>query len=393
MDKSQQIIPINKQGSFSKIAIGSGLLALMVAGLSGLSNPGQFYHSYLTAFIFWLSIGLGALFFTMINHITGSVWSVVIRRLHESIMVLLPVFILLFIPIIFGIGDLFHWSHVETVQKSEILIKKSSYLNIPFFLIRSVIYLGAWTLLAIVLYRLSIKQDRGDERILHRLQRISAPGIFVFAVTLTFAAFDWIMSLDAHWYSTIFGVYCFSGSFLAALVFLVILIRYIQYRGFLNDEITVEHYHDLGKLIFGFVVFWAYIAGSQYFLIWYGNIPEETIWFLHRWEGSWKTISTVIIFGHFVIPFFMLSFRSVKRNRSLLTFFAAWILVMHYIDMYWLIMPSLHDHNAHFSWIDVTAVIGIGGIICGLLWQRLGSASLVPVNDPNLTQSMAIDHG
>ncbi|MFQ5453733.1 MAG: hypothetical protein ACE5D6_06060, partial [Candidatus Zixiibacteriota bacterium] len=207
-------------------------------------------------------------------------------------------------------------------------------------------------------------------------------------LTITFSSFDWLMSLDAHWFSTIFGVYIFSGAFLAILSFLVLIMAYQRKNNVLSDIITVEHYHDLGKFIFAFIIFWAYMAFSQYFLIWYSNLPEENYWFLYRWDNSWEAVSMIIIFGHFVIPFVILLTRASKRNIRFLVFMAGWILVMRWIDLYWLVMPTHYRDGLHFSWLDITTFIGIGGLFLWFFWRRYTTNALVPVNDPGLTTSI-----
>ena len=199
------------------------------------------------------------------------------------------------------------------------------------------------------------------------LDVISAPGMLLFALTLTFAAFDWLMSLDPHWYSTIFGVYIFAGSFLSILAFITLVVAFMRHSGILREEITIEHFHDLGKLIFAFTVFWSYIAFSQYFLIWYANIPEETIWYLHRWEGNWKYVSLALVFGHFVIPFLILLSREPKRNVTAMTIMSCWILVIHWIDLYWIIWPNF-QHHFHVTFFEIllclATFVGIGGNLC-----------------------------
>ncbi len=196
------------------------------------------------------------------------------------------------------------------------------------------------------------------------------------------------MSLDAHWFSTIFGVYIFSGAFLAVMSFLIIVGIYQRKHGVLADVITVEHYHDMAKLMFGFIIFWAYMAFSQYFLIWYANIPEENYWYLYRWENSWRYWSLIIIFGHFVIPFLGLITRAAKRSTKFLAFMCTWILVMHWFDLYWLVMPTHHQDGIHFSWMDITTLLGVGGIFVWYFWRRYSAHPLVPVKDPGLQASL-----
>jgi len=372
-----------------KPAMISGVIGVVLSIAGAFINREQFYFSYLTAYVFWAGIVLGGLFFTMIHHISGAVWSTVLRRIMESLMVAAPVIVVLFIPLIFGIHDLYHWSHEDAVAGDALLQKKAGYLNIPFFIIRSFVYLAVWTLLALMLYRKSIAQDKAfDAGEQMKIKRISAPGIVVFALTITFAAFDWLMSLDPHWYSTIFGVYIFAGSFLSAQAFIILFGLGYRKKGILKDIITIEHYHDLGKFLFAFTIFWGYMAFSQYFLIWYANIPEETIWYQHRWGGNWKVITMVLVFGHFLIPFLGLMPRAAKRNLTYLKGMSIWILIMHFIDIYWVVMPTIHEHGFRFSWIDLATFLGIGGIVVWYSARKFNSGALVPVNDPKLDESI-----
>ncbi len=384
---------LSQPPKIGKIALGIGILGLLLTFLGYFTDRGQFFHSYLTGYIFWTTIGLGGLFFTLLHHLANATWSVVVRRLGESAMITLPIMFFLFIPVILGYHHLYEWSHTEEVAKDAILLKKAGYLNTPFFTIRTMIYFGVWLFLGLWLYRNSLRQDEnGVAHLTEKMRRVSAPGMILFAVTLTFAAFDWLMSLEAHWYSTIFGVYIFGGCFLSILAFITLMAQYMRRQGILANIITVEHYNDLGKWLFAFTVFWGYIAFSQYFLIWYGNIPEETIWFQHRWVGSWKEMSLVLIFAHFVIPFFILMPRASKRNLGILASMATLILFAHWVDMYWIVMPGYHPQGVQFSWMDFTSLIGIGGIFVWHFWARLASHALIPPHDPKLQASLRFEN-
>ncbi len=369
-------------------SLGIGMVCLAVTYMGYKSDSGQFYHSYLVAFMFWLSIALGGMFFVLLHHLVSATWSVIIRRIVECVMMNFPLLIVCFIPIYFGLHDLFHWTHADEVAKDALLQQKSSYLNSDFFLLRAIIFLSIWTILTTLLYKISLKQDKKHQRVLiDRLKYISGPGMVLYALSQTFAAFDWMMSLSPHWYSTIFGVYFFAGSFLAILSFITLIIIFLRYNNILRDEISIEHLHNLGKLLFAFTIFWTYIAFSQYFLIWYGNIPEETEWYLHRWNGNWKPLSLFIVFGHFVFPFLFLLSRVPKRSIICMTFICIWMLVMHWIDLYWIIMPNYH-HHFHFTWMDPLMVIGLGGIFIFVFWKRLIAHSIVPINDPDIKASI-----
>ena len=380
---------VKEKGSIGTIALIIGVIGLILSTLGYYSNSKQFYFSYLTSFTFWASLGLGGLFFTMLHHISGAKWSTVILRISQAVMSVLPMLIVLFLPIMFGIKELYEWSNPEVLADNAILQSKTGYLNVSDFIIRTIFYFIIWGLLSFFINKYSRLQDEGKDTT-KQLKIVSAPGMFLFALTISFAAFDWLMSLDPMWYSTIFGGYYFGGSFVIVLAFLILISNYLKTNGTLENEIGSAHFSDLGKLFFGFIVFWAYLGGAQYFFIWYANIPEETVWFLHRWIGSWKTVSLLLILGHFLIPFISLVFFNTKRNRKILVFFAVWIFVFHYVDMYWLIGPVLHHESAHLSWIDLTTFIGIGGIFIALFWNRFTANAIVPVNDPNLPASLSL---
>lgn len=382
---------ITDRGRFGVAAMTVMVIGAAASLVGLVVDRRQFFHSWLTAYMYWFTLAAGGLFFTMLHHLVGATWSVVLRRLAENIMRLLPFMLIAFVPIAFGMHDLFHWSHADAVATDALLQWKSGYLNIPFFLARAIIFFAVWAVLSRLLAASSLKQDGGHTPALaRRFRRTSAPGMILFAVTMTLAAFDWLMSLDAHWYSTIFGVYIFAGALVAVLSFLPLISICLRSRGVLAETITVAHYHDMGKLLFAFVIFWAYMAFSQYFLIWYGNIPEETIWFLHRWEGSWKAVSLLIVFGHFVIPFFILITRGAKRNPAVLRIFAIWLLIMHWVDLYWVVMPGLHPHGAHLSWLDVSTMMAVGGAFLALFWRFFTARPLVPVGDPKLEPSIRL---
>jgi hypothetical protein len=386
-------------------ALGVGGAALLVTfGLAAAGDLGHFYFSYLTAFMFWLSISLGALGFVVIHHAVRAGWSVVVRRLAEHLMAGLPVLGLLFLPILAGLfvpGShdghetwLFSWVHAEG---DPVIAAKAGYLNVPFFIARAAILFGLWFVLVRFYRGRSLSQDAGGKSELTRdLQWWAPVGTLLFASTLTIASLDWLMSLDPHWYSTIFGVYYFAGSIIAVNAVLVLLAIWLQKHGLLRGVITAEHFHDLGKYIWSFLIFWAYIGFSQYMLIWYANIPEETIWFDYRLEGTWFYVSMFLGVGHFFIPFFALMSRHIKRNPKTLMVGAIWMLFMHWIDMYWLIQPAMTHHqgihDAPFSLMDVTAFIGIGAILFGIVVKKMLAAPLVPVEDPRLQESLAFEN-
>ncbi len=384
-----QTYRVTQKGNLGRNALIVGVVALALSAVGYFLDSPRFFSAYLVAFMFWMTLALGSLFFVMLHHLVGASWSVVIRRLAESLTGTIPYLAILFIPILFGLHDLYSWSHSDLAAGDPVIMRKAGWLNIPFFTIRAIVYLFIWSGLAHLLYKTSMLQDsQPSEEVTRKLKKISAPGMLLFAFTVTFAGFDWLMSLEPHWYSTVFGVYVFAGGLVGALSLMTAIVAFIQRRGILRGTITIEHYHDLGKLMFAFIIFWSYIAFAQYFLMWYGNIPEETFWYLKRWEGSWQIVSMILFFGHFVIPFVVLLFRGIKRTTGALVFMAVWIVVMHWFDQYWLVFPTLSPHSAAISWIDLATTAGIGGIFFWAFWNRFCSTAVVPVGDPKLEASI-----
>jgi len=376
-------------GSFTQKALIAGVVGLLLSAIGAYMDHSTFFQAYLTAFTFLTTIGLGGLFFVLVHHITGAYWGVVLRRVAENLAATLPIMGLAMIPLFFGMHDLFHWTHPEAVAQDAILQWKAPYLNTTFFIIRNVVYFAIWTWLTHGLRSLSLAQDEGNASTLVKMRRKAAGGTVLYALTVTLFAFDWLMGLDPHWYSTIFGVYVFSGGFLAALALLSILANLLRNNG-AGELVTAEHTHDLGKFLFAFTAWWGYIGAAQYFLIWYGNIPEETLWFIHRWEHGWKPVSMFLALFHFVVPFVVLSFRAVKRIPVLILSAAGLFLVMHYVDHFWMINPTFNDHHFHVSWMHLSTLVGLGGIFTWWLFLNTGKAPVIPTGDPMLQKS--IDH-
>jgi hypothetical protein len=358
-----------------------------VAG--ALSDVQRFAYSYLTGFMWTVTIGLGAVFFVLLQHAVKAGWSVAARRHMEWISLVLPVCAIMFLPIAVLAPKIFHawWSAPASLDDP--LAGKRVYLNPTFFFIRAAIYFASWTFLSVWFARKSAKQDEtGDPKLTVKMQVLSSPMLYVFAFTLTFAAFDWLMSLDPFWYSTIFGVYIFAGATLSSYAALALITLWFQKTKILRRVSTVEHRHDIGKLMWAFVIFWSYIAFSQYMLIWYANLPEETVFFRNRWTGSWVYVSLTLVFGHFAIPFLGLMSRHVKRNMLGLAAGAALVLVAHYVDMYWLVMPNLDPAGANLTWIDLAGLLAPGGVLATVVAWKAQQGPLYPLKDPRLVESM-----
>ena len=377
------------------LALGIALLVLSAIGY--VANPAQFYFSYLTGWTFCLTIAVGALFFIFFQHLTRAEWSVVVRRIPEVLTWAFPLLAVLGIPLLFGMHDLYHWTHAELYDPSSpeydpVLAGKQAYLNTPFWIGRMVAYFAIWTFIAYKLYSLSVRQDVDpDTDIPARQRTVSAWGLPLSAVTTAFASYDILMSLDPHWFSSIWAIYFFAGSFLAVICTITIMSITLQRGGMLRNVVTKEHYQDLGKFMFGFVVFWAYIGFSQYMLIWYGGIPEETVFYRHRLEHGWGYHSAALVLGHFVIPFLLLLPRFVKRSIPLMSFWSISLLVMHWFDLHWIVAPVLHEHGG-FHWLDLTCWLGLFSLVLGVVIYRLSRHALVPQNDPRLAPSLRFEN-
>ena len=376
-------------------AIGAGCAVLggVACAILGMGNPKQFFFSWLVAFLFFLSLALGGLFFVLIQYASQGSWGIVVRRIGETIFASIPMFALLLVPVLLGMHDLFEWAHPGIAEHDALIRWKQPFLNVPFFLTRAAIYFAAWSFIAITYYRGSRGQDAtGDHAVSARLRRFAGPSIMVLAITTTFASIDWIVSLNPHWYSTMFGVYFFAGSFVGFIALLSVLAAAMPRAGLLDTVITAEHLHDLGKFLFAFTAFWAYIGFSQFFLIWYANLPEETIWYKARLEGSWRYVSVLLMAGHFAVPFFYLMGRDVKRKAVTLALGGVWLLGMHYIDLYWQVMPTLHPEGVRPALLDVAAFLAVGGCFVGAVGWLMRRQALVPVRDPRIAESLAFEN-
>lgn len=395
MVETPDILRLN--GKFLKSAtylLSAGVLGVILCCFAALRDRQAFLASYLTAFCFFLSITLGALCFVMVQHLTRASWSVTVRRIAETLAFNAVILAVLSVPLLLGTHDIFNWTHADVRAADHLVKMKIAYLNLPFLYLRIALYFTVWIGLAAFFLKASRKQDQtADPSLTTKMGRAATIGLILYALSQTFFAFDWIMSLDAHWFSTIFGLYYFSGSMVAIYCSLIIISVLLKNSGYVRTSINTDHYHDMGKLLFGFNVFWAYIAFSQYMLIWYGDIPEETAFFHLRAVGSWKTVSLILPWFHFAIPFLFLMSHNVKRKTSTLTASAAWLLIMCFIDIYWLVQPNFHPQGAKFGISDIGALLAVGGFWGFFFVRNLGKASLIPVGDPRLGQCLSYDNG
>jgi hypothetical protein len=371
----------------------AGAAGLLLTLLGGLFAPKAAFYSYLIAFNYWLGLSLGALALVMANNTAGARWNVVLRRIGETLASAAPLFIVLFIPLLLGAKQIWIWVDPapglpkETV---ELIQHKRPYLNIGFFTLRAIIYFAVWSALALLLRAWSVRQDEsGAAELTKRQRKLSAPGMVLLMLTATFAAFDWLMSLHPTWYSTIFGLYVFAGAFVGSLALLCLIVTGLRSaETALGKIITAEHQHNLGKLLFAFVCFWAYMAFSQYMLIWAGNLPEEVTWIIARSRGVWRPVGLLILLGHFLVPFFLLLSRDLKRSPQALAAVATWMLVIHYIDLYWIVMPAISLDTLGLHWTHFTAFIGVGGLSIAAAVYQLRGVRPLPVRDPYLEDSL-----
>ena len=382
------------------LIVGALFLLLFIAGaflpVTAGGGVTQFFRSYLVGFIFWLGVTMGCLGLLMLQHLTGGAWGMVIRRLLEAGTRTLPLMLLLFLPLaIFGMTYLYEWMHIPEVHDEkvrELLLAKERYLNPTFFLMRAAVYFSIWFGLMYLLNKWSAEQDRtAEKRYAKKMGMLSGPGIILFVFTVTFASVDWVMSLDAEWFSTIYGLLFVAGWTLSAFAFVIAALVWLATRKPLEGVVRAPHFHDLGKLLLAFVMLWAYFSFSQFLIIWSGNIPEETKWYLHRLRGGWGWFGIGIVLLHFALPFVMLLSRDLKRNARKLVAIAGLIFLMRFIDVYWLIVPEFNRGHLKIEWMSLAAPIAFGGLwIAFFIWQ-LGLRPLLPINDPFFEE--ALEHG
>lgn len=385
----------------------AGLAATVALGTSAGDEMRHFGHSMLVAIVFFLSISLGALFFTLLQHVTSAGWSVVVRRVAEAMTAAFPILGLLVLlvlvgPVLAGKPWIYDWADHKFVEAHELIQHKAGYLNAKFFLIRVIAYFAVWIGVARFFSGQSLAQDVDqDKSRTLKMQGRSGICMIAFGLTLTFAMFDFMMSLNAEWFSTMYGVYMFAGAFWSSLATLALLTMWLEKRGQLKGVVTSEHYHDIGKLMFAFTVFWSYVAFSQFMLYWYADIPEETYWFNYRVWGDWNGFALLLLVGHFAIPLLGLMSRHVKRNRSVLAAWAVYCLVFHFVDLYWNVMPEMVNGvpggdpattGPQFSLMDLTAMIGVGGLFAFAVLKRIDGKPALAIGDPRLPESMAFQN-
>lgn len=373
----------------SKLLMAGGAGALVCA-IGLVMNPAQFVRSFLPAYMWILAITLGSLALAMVHQVSGGAWGVVIRRILGAASRTLPLLTVLFVPIAVGVHVLYPWADAAHVTEDPILQWKQPYLNVPFFLARAAFYFIVWNTVAFFLNRWSVEQDAtGDPTIPRKMQLLSAGGLLAYGLTITFASFDWLMSLEPHWFSTIYGVLIMGGHALSAMAFSIVVLAWMVRRRPFDELITANHFHDLGNLMMGFTMLWAYFAFSQYLITWAANIPEETEWYLHRMGHGWQYIAIMLLLFHFAVPFLVLLHRAIKRNAAMVSTVAAVIVVMRFVDLYWLSAPAFaHGAEPHFHWLDIALPISLALVWLGYFVYQLRGRALLPLYDPEFREAL-----
>jgi hypothetical protein len=373
-----------------RLALIAGGAAAVLCLLGLFLSPDYFFRAYLVGWVYWIGIALGCLAIAMLHHLTHGAWGLVVRRVLEAASRTLPVFLVLLVPILFGMDNLYLWARPEAVRGDHVLEAKDLYLNIPFFIGRQVAYFLLWGFFAWWINRLSLRQDRGtDPGVTRRMQIVSAAGIAAYCLAVTFASVDWLMSLEPHWFSTIYGIYLMGSQGLSALAFLIAVALYLSRREPMARVYRPQHFHDWGKLLLAFVMLWAYFTFSQFLITWSGNLPEEIGWYLHRLRGGWQFLALLLVVFHFALPFVLLLSRDLKRNARTLATVAVLMLVMRWLDLVWQVEPSFETQSFVHYWLYLAAPVAIGGLWLYVFIGQLKQRPLLPVNDPYLPEALA----
>ena len=370
-----------------------GAVALVLCGAGAYFNVAQFFRSYLVAYLFWLGITLGCLALVMLHHLVGGGWGFAVRRLLESGMSTFPVMAVFVVPLLVGLPHLYAWARPHDAAGGHVSHFKQAYLSPSFFTGRTAVFFLLWIVLAFFLARWSLEQDRTAEPGLsNRLRSLSAPGLLIYGFTSTFTSIDWGMSLEPHWFSTIYGLILIIIQALGAMAFVIVVAMWLAKRPPLSELISAGNFHDLGNLLLTFVMLWAYLSFSQYLITWAGNLPEEITWYMSRSSGGWAGPALFLIVFHFAIPFLLLLSRDVKRRKRVLGVVAAALVGVGLVDLHWLIMPAFTPEGPRVHWLDVAAPVGIGGIWMTKFLGGLKGKSLVPLHDPGFQEAEAHEH-
>jgi hypothetical protein len=362
-----------------------GLAALALCGPGAFHNPTQFFRSYLLAFVFWVGVALGCAAILMLHHMVGGSWGFPLRRCLESGTRTLYLMAVFAVPLLFGLRRLYPWADPEKVELDPVLQYKAPYLNVRFFVLRTVIYFIAWIALAYFLNKWSLEQDQtANPDLTKRLQNLSGPGMVIYGLTVTFASVDWVMSLEPRWFSTIYGMIFMVTQALAAMSIVTVAVLLLSTQKPFSDLVTKRVLNDYGNLLLTFTMLWAYLSFSQYLIIWSGNLQDEIPWYVSRASGGWAWVAMALIVFHFAVPFLLLLSRIVKRRTLWLGAVAAIQIVMSVIDIFWLTVPAYERSGPQFHWMDWLAMLGLGGIWLWRFTGNLQSRPLLPLHDPRM---------
>ena len=377
-------------GRRSWLALGVGVVCLLLCLLGWFLEPRQFYMSYLFAELVWTGLALGCMAFLMIHYLTGGDWGWPVRRFCEAAAKTLPLAGVLFIPVFFGIHQIYPWAKPALVATDHVLQHKHPFFSSWFFIGRAVVAFIIWSWMAYLLNKWSREQDgTTNPAPMKRLRTLSGPGLVIYPLTITVVGVDWIMSLEPNWYSTMFPILICIGQMLSGLSFVILLLAWLEPRTSLAGIVGKQNYHHLGSLLLAMTMMWAYLAFGQLIVIWSGNLPHEISWYLHRIAGGWRWVLVFLVLFHFFGPFFLLLSRQMKRTRLALAAIAGSIFVAHIVDVWWMVMPSFYPHGIHVSWLDFAALFGIGGVWFFFFARNLESKPLVPMNDPRFAVAVA----
>ncbi len=384
----------------SRPALMAGVAGLAITGLGFVVDHDQFFRAYLIGYLLWLGIPLGSMALMMVHHLSGGAWGVVIRRIFEASSRTLPLLAVLFLPIAFGMDSLYPWTDEAYMAHDPVLAGKAVYLNTPFFLVRAAIYFACWIGMAMLLNKWSLEQDGGDRTAARKMQMLSGGGLVLYGLTITFAAVDWVMSLDPHWFSTIMGFIFMGGHGLIALAFTSVVAAALARRAPMDHVFRPSHFHDVGKLMLAFVLLWAYFNFSQFLIIYSGNLAEEIPYYMTRLEGGWQYVALALVILHFAVPFSMLLSRDLKRHGNRLIRVGLLVIVMRLVDILFLVSPdfttagaNMHagEHaagHAFVHWLDLAAPVGLGGIWLAMFLRQLAARPLLPLGEPDLQKAL-----
>ena len=369
--------------NYQRVALITGVVGLGLLAFGAFLNLEGFFESYLYGFLLWLGLSLGCFFILMLQYVAGGPWGTMVRRPMEAGIMVLPVLALLFVPLLFGMGYLYEWTDPEVVASSTFLVEKTDYLNVPFFIIRSAIYFTIWVGGAFLFARWSRKQEEGAD-IFQFLRNVSAPGIIIYILTMTFAAIDWGMSLTPEWFSGIYGVIFMIGQALSAMALAIFITVLFKDREPFSKVYNATRLQDLGNFLMAFTMFWAYVQMSQFIIIWSNNVVETASWYVYRTDTQWIWVSAFLLLFHFFVPFIILFSRWVKQKARALIWIAAWMVFARLVDVFWIVVPSFEREGFPLYWTDAAAVVGIGGIWLAVFFYRIKQREILPTKDPRV---------